>query len=762
MAIINTSKTDTFDAWRIKTNTTASQLGDNALLIANPTLTTTTAVDAVLEVLVKVETEVGDIGALTTVAQTLVGGINEHDAEIGDLSSLTTAEKGTIVGSINELDLDVGNRSALTTTNKNNLVSAINELDSEHGVLSTLTTTAKNTFVDSINEIVARETSRYDNTVKLDLTHSSVGGSNSSTQTILSNMSLPSGKTFTIDGTLDIGDGILIVGGGANAQLNINTTFLGLGDPSSLTAPSGGIIINRGTDGVNPRSDVRIYWDKTDNKWHLKRLDGAGSPITPYILDDINFSDIITTGSQAGIAVTYDQITNKLDFDVNDFTITLTGDVSGTATVTNLSNVSIATTVQPNMVALGTDTTGAYVKSISLDPTNPGISFTTTSGTGGESNDIGVLKVDASVVRTTGAQTISGVKTISDKPIFQSGITTNASSTLHSATVINDVTIQGNLTVTGTTTTVNAETVTIADNIIVLNSNSAATPTENAGFEVERGSSTNVSVLWDEVADDWKMYNGTNSYYLAGELVAGNNGVTVSQDSTEKAQWTISHTDTSSQASVDNSNGTVIQDITLDTYGHITAIGSFNLDNRYYTETESDSLFVNVSGDTMTGVLTNASGFVGPLTGNASTATSAGKLTTARTITLAGDASGSVSFDGSANVSLTVAVVDDSHNHIVSNIDNFTEEVQDIVGAMFDPVNIENGVSIYYDDATGKINSDVNDFTITLTGAVTGTGTVNNLGNVSISTTGSGADLNALIDARMPRIYNVSGTQVFP
>ena len=164
----------------------------------------------------------------------------------------------------------------------------------------------------------------------------------------------------------------------------------------------------------------------------------------------------------------------------------------------------------------------------------------------------------------------------------------------------------------------------------------------------------------------------------------------------------------------------------------------------------------------MTGVLTNASGFVGPLTGNASTATSAGKLTNPRTITLAGDASGNVSFDGSANVSLTVAVVDDSHNHIVSNIDNFTEEVQDIVGAMFNPVNIENGVSIYYDDNTGKINSDVNDFTITLTGAVTGTATVNNLGNVSISTTGSGTNLNALIDARMPRIYNVSGTQVFP
>ena len=65
----------------------------------------------------------------------------------------------------------------------------------------------------------------------------------------------------------------------------------------------------------------------------------------------------------------------------------------------------------------------------------------------------------------------------------------------------------------------------------------------------------------------------------------------------------ISHDDTSSQGSVDNSNGTVIQDVTLDGYGHVTALGSVNLDSRYYTESESDNRFVNVTGDTMTGNL---------------------------------------------------------------------------------------------------------------------------------------------------------------
>lgn len=45
------------------------------------------------------------------------------------------------------------------------------------------------------------------------------------------------------------------------------------------------------------------------------------------------------------------------------------------------------------------------------------------------------------------------------------------------------------------------------------------------------------------------------------------------------------------------------------------------------------------------------------------------KLTTARTISLTGEVTGSVSFDGSANASITATVVDGSHNHIIANVD---------------------------------------------------------------------------------------------
>lgn len=51
------------------------------------------------------------------------------------------------------------------------------------------------------------------------------------------------------------------------------------------------------------------------------------------------------------------------------------------------------------------------------------------------------------------------------------------------------------------------------------------------------------------------------------------------------------------------------------------------------------------------------------------TVTTAPKLATARTIALAGDVSGSVSFDGSENATITAVIADDSHNHIISNVD---------------------------------------------------------------------------------------------
>ena len=66
-------------------------------------------------------------------------------------------------------------------------------------------------------------------------------------------------------------------------------------------------------------------------------------------------------------------------------------------------------------------------------------------------------------------------------------------------------------------------------------------------------------------------------------------------------------------------------------------------------------------------IIGNVTGNVtGDLTGNADTATA---LATARTVQLSGDVTGSATFDGSANINITAAVQDDSHAHVISNVD---------------------------------------------------------------------------------------------
>jgi hypothetical protein len=75
-----------------------------------------------------------------------------------------------------------------------------------------------------------------------------------------------------------------------------------------------------------------------------------------------------------------------------------------------------------------------------------------------------------------------------------------------------------------------------------------------------------------------------------------------------------------------------------------------------------------------------------------------------------------------------------------SDVDNTTtvsldtEYVQDLVGAMVSS-NTESGISVTYDDTNGKLDFDVNDPLITISGDVDGSATMTNLGNTTINVT---------------------------
>ena len=76
--------------------------------------------------------------------------------------------------------------------------------------------------------------------------------------------------------------------------------------------------------------------------------------------------------------------------------------------------------------------------------------------------------------------------------------------------------------------------------------------------------------------------------------------------------------------------------------------------------------FLNRYGDALNEINYDTTQYL-PTTGTAVAAT---KLATARTISLGGDCSGSASFNGTANITINATVKDDSHNHVISNIDN--------------------------------------------------------------------------------------------
>ena len=90
----------------------------------------------------------------------------------------------------------------------------------------------------------------------------------------------------------------------------------------------------------------------------------------------------------------------------------------------------------------------------------------------------------------------------------------------------NNVTLSGNLTVSGTTTYINTVIFTVGDNIVTLNADLAnnVAPSENSGFEVNRGSSANVQFIWDESNDRWTTNN--QPMFVGGTFASGNTTVT--------------------------------------------------------------------------------------------------------------------------------------------------------------------------------------------------------------------------------------------
>ncbi|PSG98917.1 MAG: hypothetical protein BRC29_02190 [Nanohaloarchaea archaeon SW_7_43_1] len=160
----------------------------------------------------------------------------------------------------------------------------------------------------------------------------------------------------------------------------------------------------------------------------------------------------------------------------------------------------------------------------------------------------------------------------------------------------NDVQVQGNLDVWGNITNTDVENLNINGSLLPPSGYSDTFDIGSPSRRWKTGYFQDME-LGNNVIDNSELANtgfstDTNSGIDSGSVNLG-------------GELTINHSDTSSVSDSDttNSDGQVLQDLTFDGFGHVQTQSTKDLDNRYYTEAESDENFVDESGDTMTGTL---------------------------------------------------------------------------------------------------------------------------------------------------------------
>jgi len=227
--------------------------------------------------------------------------------------------------------------------------------------------------------------------------------------------------------------------------------------------------------------------------------EGSNQYHTTERVQDVVGGQLVTNGSHTNITASYDDSGDgAIDLSISD------ADIRGKISVTDSGGDGSLAYNNSTGVLTYTGITDAQVRGK--------ISVTDSGGDGSlaYNNSTGVItytgpsasEVRAHISGGTGVSVSSGEISIGQAVATNSNVT------------FNDMVVSGNLTVSGTTTTVNTATLSVADNQIILNSDyTGSSPTENGGIEIERGTQTNKTLVWNETDDKWTVGSET---FVAG------------------------------------------------------------------------------------------------------------------------------------------------------------------------------------------------------------------------------------------------------
>lgn len=296
-----------------------------------------------------------------------------------------------------------------------------------------------------------------------------------------------------------------------------NTATLNLSTFSGQSTFSANVVPNANNIKLGD-SDKR--WDLYANNANVVTV-GVSNTLTvngTLIVNPGVANAIVVTGNSTHSNVTITsnstQFFSNVTFDTNVLFVDSVNNRVGVATINPDAGLTVAATANVSgAVILGS----TLAVNSALTVSNNGIFTGTVNASAGFNAGANVL-LSTSDIKVGNATVNSFINSSSISTTGTLAVTANASFS-------NNVTISGNLTVSGTTTYVNTATLNVADNIVTLNADvsGATAPTENAGIEVNRGSSANVTVRWNETSDVWDLTeDGSNFYQVVNRNQAAN------------------------------------------------------------------------------------------------------------------------------------------------------------------------------------------------------------------------------------------------